>query len=470
VKALERPLARAEIPRPTKYGLVRKVAFVVGLLAFLGLVVSRLNFARDLHRLDTRMLSASKEGNYYAIVDSLAQIAARDSGKITNVETAGSAENVARLAAAAGTCDVQFALAQDGSDWAPGNKKLKLVARLWKAESVFFLGKGADKLTDLASLAKMRIGVGPEGSGTSRLVRQLLDLPELKDLGIVVSNHGMVEQLDLAERGELDLAVFVMDEDAPFIGRALRERNLQIAGFTHIDVIARRLPQFRTGRIGAGQYEAVKVLPPADKKVLRVETLVLTNGCPSRSAMIDMLTVLTRRFPELMRHNKETPNTTGLELASAASGYFEHGGPENADEYVPWLVDVMPPANWAYVVMGISVLFNAMGMGHRFRLWRIDDARVKLENELTQVFGPGATLGDITRTEPEARFRTPEVSSKLASLIARFEELAERSRKQSLSMLVPMGQEMAYRYQEGVIYETLAVLRAFKTRSSAAVA
>jgi hypothetical protein len=35
-------------------------------------------------------------------------------------------------------------------------------------------------------------------------------------------------------------------------------------------------------------------------------------------------------------------------------------------------------------------------------------------------------------------------------------------------MLVPMGQEMAYRYQEGVIYETLAVLRDFSKRATAA--
>jgi hypothetical protein len=32
-------------------------------------------------------------------------------------------------------------------------------------------------------------------------------------------------------------------------------------------------------------------------------------------------------------------------------------------------------------------------------------------------------------------------------------------------MLVPMGQEMAYRYQEEIIYETLAVLRDFTRRA-----
>ena len=42
--------------------------------------------------------------------------------------------------------------------------------------------------------------------------------------------------------------------------------------------------------------------------------------------------------------------------------------------------------------------------------------------------------------------------------------LAAKSRKQSLSPLVPMGQEMGYRYQESLINDHLSVLRAFLDR------
>ena len=174
--------------------------------------------------------------------------------------------------------------------------------------------------------------------------------------------------------------------------------------------------------------------------------------------------LLTAHFPDFIRHNKETANATGLDLAPAAKGYFDHEGLELADEYVPWLVDVMPPANWAYIVMGISLLFNVMGAGHRFRLWRIDDARVKLEAEIATLFGPNTTLGDIEHTEAKGDRGTADFKKQLGSLIDRLESLAARSRKQSVSVLVPMGQEMAYRYQEGVIYETIAVLRGFTRR------
>lgn len=460
---LDRPLALPLRNPKGRRRVLLKLGVVLGAVLLVVGLVSRVNLSRSLRRLDTGIASGSRDGNYHTIASELSARAARAGGKLRNVESSGSGDNLARLASAAGgACDVAFALVQDGSDWSAGPKSLRLVGRLTKSESLFFVGADADKLSELAQLAGLRIGIGPEGSGTARAVTQFLALPELATLGVKTSHHSNVEQLDAAKRGDLDLAAYVIDEDAPFIVDAVRSKGLQIAGFDHLDVIARRLPHFRTGRIGAGQFEAVKLLPAKDKRVLRVDTLLVTNGCASRSAIIELLTVVREQLPDFVRHNKETPNTTGLELADAAKGFFDHDGPELADEYVPWLVDVMPPANWAYIVMGVSLLFNAMGIGHRFRLWRIDDARVKLENELSTMFGPSVTLGDIARAEPS---RADEaVSSALASLIAQFEALAARSRRQSLSVLVPMGQEMAYRYQEEIIYQTLAVLRGYVSR------
>jgi TRAP-type uncharacterized transport system substrate-binding protein len=472
VANLDRPLAvsRRDTSRGGRRGLLRKLGLVLGVLFFVGLVVSRLDFSRSYGSLrHVGFASGTPDGNYHRIVDDLAKLAALGNGSLRNVESAGSSDNVTRLAsAAAGSCDVSFALAQDGSDWGDATKnRIELLGRLPRSESVFFLGRDADALTELSQLAGKKVGVGLSGSGAERLAKQLFELPEVRGLGVQLVNGSLASQLEAARKGELDLALVVIDEDAPLMTTAIREQGLQIAGFSHIDVIARRLPHFRTGRIGAGQYEAVKVLPAQDKRVLRVETVVLGNRCASRSATIDMLNVLTRRFPDFIRHNKETPNTTGLEPSATARGFFERGGPELADEYVPWLVDVMPPANWAYVVMGVSLLFNAMGAGHRFRLWRIDDARVKLEAELSPLFGQNVTLGDISRTAPSGKLTGKEAKATLESLIAELEKLAARSRRQSLSMLVPMGQEMGYRYQEEIIYQTLSVLRDFVRRSEA---
>ena len=80
---------------------------------------------------------------------------------------------------------------------------------------------------------------------TLRVASQVGALPHGKGVPAGESGWGA--------KGELDLAIFVMDEDAPFLVNAIRDRGLQIAGFSHLDVVSRRLPHFRTGRIGSNK-------------------------------------------------------------------------------------------------------------------------------------------------------------------------------------------------------------------------
>lgn len=437
--------------------------FAVVVFGALAAWIATMDLEPGLGHLRIAVLSGPREGNYHALVDRLAAIAARKRGRVANVESAGSVENVQRLAAASKGCDVQFGLVQAGLPW-PEGSRLELVGRLAKSESMFVLGKNADAIDDFASLAKKRIGIGPEGSGTAAVARRIFESRDFAGLDLSLSNHPLAEQLALAEKGDLDLAVFVMDEDATFIEQAVRERGLQIVGFPHADVVARRFSNLRHGRIGAGQYDPVRMLPPVDKRVLRVDTLVVGNGCGSRSATLGLMAALREELPDFVRHNKDTPNASGLELSSAAKSFFDSDGPELLDRYLPRLSDVMPPSNWVHVVMGVSILFNLMGVGNRFVLWRIDAARVKSENEIAHCFGPGTTLGDIARLDPEGDLLRDGIGVEVDRVIVALQELAERSRRLSLSVLVPMGGEMAYRYQENLIHETIAVLRGFRER------
>ena len=206
------------------------------------------------------------------------------------------------------------------------------------------------------------------------------------------------------------------------------------------------------------------MLPPSDKEVLRVATLVVDNGCAGRSGTMGLMSALAEVFPDFVRHNKDAPNTSGLEVAPAAKSFIEHDGPDILDEYLPRLSNVMPPGNWVHLVMVVSVLFNVMGIANRFVLWRIDAERVKSEQQIARCFGPRKTLGDIARLHPSGNLLEASIGTEVDRVIGALEDLAARSRRFSLSVLVPMGGEMAYRYQENLIHETIAVLRAFRAR------
>ncbi len=451
-------------PHPFYRTTAFKAAAGLLLLAAFGVAVARLDFSRDSKGLRLAVLSGAPEGNYHAVVDRLSERAAQAHGRIENLASQGSVDNLQRLAAAAaGGCAAHFALIQDGQDW-PQAAPLELVGTLPRAEAVLFLGKDADRLTEFQALAGKRIGIGPKSSGTEKIARQVLESPDFVSLGLTLVNLSLAEEVDQAAAGALDLAVLVMDADAPLVARAVRERGLEVAGFAHAEVLASRVAHLRAGRVEAGHYDPVRLLPPSDKPVLEVDTLVVGNGCAGRSQTVGLMTVLSSVFPDFVRHNKGGANTTGLPLSPAAKAFFENDGPEVFDAYAPWLVDVMPPGNWVYLVTGLSILFNVMGFGHRFQLWRIDANRVRLENEVARLFGPTTTLGDIAQAKPSPGGDAPERVESLGRIIRELEALAARSRRQSLSVLVPMGQEMAYRYQEGVIHETLSVLRGYLKR------
>src|SRR5262245_24725429 len=438
-----------------------KVAVLGGILLLIGLLVVFSDHSPTLAHVRVGVLSGDPQKNYYEIVNSLAAEVRQQEGRIDNISSAGSVENISRLVASRTSCDVHFALVQEGLDW-PTGSQLELIGRLPKAESLVFLGPQADRIKALTDLRGMRIGIGPIGSGTEHVARQVL--APLAELDLILEPQGIDEQLVKLERGELDLGAMVINEDAQLLAEAVRERGLQILSLPNADALARRLPFKRVGRIVAGQYDPVRVLPGEAKDVLQVDTLIVGNRCARRSVTQGFMTVLATVFPDFVRYNRDTPNRTGLPLAPAARSYFEHEGPDLVGVYFPWVIDIMPTASWVRLVLGISILFNAISLWHRFQLSRIDTNRMRAENAIPLLFGPGVTVGEIAEMAPSVQHRTAEAQAQLDAIINQLATLSERSQQQSQSVLVPMGQEMAYRYQEALIADLLYALRTFRDR------
>jgi len=89
---------------------------------------------------------------------------------------------------------------------------------------------------------------------------------------------------------------------------------------------------------------------------------------------------------------------------------------------------------------------------------------VRIEGDVSRLFAPGTTVPEMAAALPEPAQRTPEVRAKVDAAVKQLDALAQRCRRQSISMLVPMGQEMNYRYQEQLIAELLHALRQFRAR------
>ena len=449
-------------------GLVRASLLLVAAAA-VAAVASSFGIARDYGYLRTSLLSGSPGGNYYALATRLAERAKREHGSLTVIPTAGSIENVSRLTEGRGRCAEMFALIQDGTP-VPADARLELLGRLPEPESLLLLGRRNHTFHAFSDLHGAAIGIGPEGSGSAYLMRQLFEDQDLQGLNVRTSHHDLEEQAQLVAKGQLDLAAVVMKDDAEFIRTVIRRYDLDIATPHDLQGLVARYPWLSLGRIPAGRYDLVHPTPPTDRLLAQVGTLVVASPCAQRADRIALLMLLGAELPGFVRGNppSATGSATATPLAPEARQFFLTGEPQIADRYFPWLVNFMSPAYWVYLVMAATVLFNALNAFSRFRLWRIDAAREKLEAAIKQLAGRRLTHAQMRAFPAEHAMAAPEARAAAQAILERLAELRARCQRQASSVVTPMGDEMYYRYQQSLIDEaTTTVATVLHCRTSA---
>src|SRR6516162_4486132 len=154
-------------------------------------------------------------------------------------------------------------------------------------------------------------------------------------------------------------------------------------------------------------------VPAVDKQIAHLGTLVIAGPCAQRADRIAILMLLGAELPGFVRGNppSSTSSATVLPLAPEAHQFFLTGEPGIADRYFPWLVNLMSPAYWVYLVMAVTILFNALKAFSRFRLWRIDAAREKLETALKELLDPRLTHAQM-RAVPAERVTAVPVTGR----------------------------------------------------------
>jgi uncharacterized protein len=104
------------------------------------------------------------------------------------------------------------------------------------------------------------------------------------------------------------------------------------------------------------------------------------------------------------------------------------------------------------------VLFNGMSAYSRFRLWRIDAAREKLETLLKQFVDAGVTHTQMREVSTNRPIDAPQQRTAVEALLQQLLQLRIRCQRHTSSFVTPMGDEMYYRYQQSLIDEAITTV------------
>lgn len=441
----------------------RNMLIFGGAVLLIGLALALIDRSPPIAHLDNALLSGSKSGHYARLAKELSEHAQKEGGELEVVLSQGSQDNLEKLLASADSCEHSFAFVQDGLDW-PDDERITLLGRLTHPELVLFFRKkdaGVAPLTRFAQLKDRKIGIGSAGSGTARVGQQIFGRSSFSELNLELVHAPFDEQVALLKTGALDLVLFVIHPDAAIIKEAMQDPALELVSFEHTESLASHIPALSAGLLKAGHFDPVSVLPDHNVQILQVDTLVLGNSCASTSQVYGMMSLLADRYPSFVRLN-QTPSHDELPpMNQTASQFLESGEVGFVERTFPWLVDLLPLGNLVQIIMVVSILFNLMGVGHRFRLWRLDANRMATEQAIHELFGYGTSFEAIEEGEVQSEHVNATTLTQLRAIHAKYSELYERCRKQSISILVPMGREMAYRYQEHLMQQSMVALEQY---------
>jgi len=310
------------------------------------------------------------------------------------------------------------------------------------------LARRGNTIKTFEDLRKKSIGIGPEGSGTAFLMRQVFGDQDLADLKIDMPFGGLEEQAESVSKGQLDLAAYVINSDAQFLQTIIRKYSLDMVELADLSGLIGRYRWLALGKIPAGRFGLIPPIPDVDKLVAQINTLVIASPCAKRADRIALLTLVGAEISDFVKTN---PPAWTSSAASEARQFYANGGPEFADRYFPWAVNLMSPAYWVYFLMAATALFNGMRGFSRFRLWRIDARRESIAAEVQNLIGHSGPSGRLPRQD--------RLDDRRADASRRLIELRERCQRYASSFVTPMGDEMFYRYQQSLIDSAIVALK-----------
>ena len=226
-----------------------------------------------------RITSGSEGGGYFRFAGRYAEILARSGIELEVLPSAGSVENIERLAD--DDAGVSLALLQGGvaTSRKAANEPmpdLMSIGRVFLEPLWIFYRADAD-LDALSQLRGRRLAIGAPGSGTRILVEALLQPNDMSPGNTDIRLIGGSTAADALKKGEVDAIFLALSPEAPLIAELLKTPGLRILSLRHAEAYTRLLPYLKRVVLPAGVIDLVEGIPAADVEMVAAQAALVAR-------------------------------------------------------------------------------------------------------------------------------------------------------------------------------------------------
>ena len=165
-------------------------------------------------------------------------------------------------------------------------------------EPLFIFYRKDLELNSLADFKGLKVGIGPENSGTRLLAETILNL-----YGVSDENTTFIEQthsihFDMMEKGKLDIGFFLLPANNQFVFKLGTNPNLKIFSLTNSKAISRRFDYLYPEIVQAGGFDLRNNIPLEDIQVVSLPVDLVAKKSLDPSIVVAISLILKEEFKE----------------------------------------------------------------------------------------------------------------------------------------------------------------------------
>jgi TRAP transporter TAXI family solute receptor len=332
----------------------------------------------------------------------------------------GSRDNLKLLAE--GKTDIAFVQSGSTDETEAERRGLVSLGSLFTEPVWLFLRakEGAPPLNQLTQLRGLKINIGARGSGTPRLVRQILGVNgvEREELQATQLDNtpATVELLE----GRIDGLVFAAAPDDPLIQMLLQTPGIYLFDFSQAEAYTRRLPFLTHVTLPRGIVDLGRDLPARDYHLI-APTATLVAREDMHPALIELFVQAAARIhggAGWFQQQGQFPSAkyTEIPVADEAAKFYKDGAPFLQRYMSFWLANFLDRM-WVLLLALSALILPLSKIVPPLYVWRVRSRIYRWYGQLRTVEG---AIEDAVEVPPEER------GAIYAAQLARLAEIEDR--------------------------------------------